>query len=244
MWQTRHPLANRQFGEHVIQPPQWSGNGDTFNPVGGTLLPRPEPGKRHQHGNLLLVVLIGLPDVVAKETLFEPNAYKGVDSHSEGEDEVTDGHVRRRPEGHEETEVHGMANQGVDERLLERLICNCSVTEEEPRLSQSEEMEVILDYDGRERDYPAEATQHPHDDDANLVLDLPDVPFDGLPVQVEQDEYDIGAEHVGGAFHGRVHDVVKYLFPPRARLNCMLDAEQEEEPSIDEQRFVKGDRRV
>src|SRR5262245_22430335 len=99
---------------HRRRPPAEESPG--FNP-GKTL--RRLPPNRHEHCDALAIV----PVLVAKKfyqiTFLQCDADKNVGRRDKGEEQMTRGHDRRRPEGDDEAEVDWMSHELIEHWRLE-----------------------------------------------------------------------------------------------------------------------------
>lgn len=95
--------------------------------------------------------------VLGDEVAFlDPGSEEDVGGDHDGEEEVSEGHGGRGPEGDEEAEHEGMADEFVEPDEPEADGAVGSIAEAEPDLSEAEEVEVADHEGGEEDDGPAE----------------------------------------------------------------------------------------
>src|SRR5436305_5617322 len=114
---------------------------------------RPEDGKatslyssllrqRQEHRDLLTVLLVRLAVYVRHVALFELKRDEDVGGRGDGEDEVTDRHVGPGPEGDDEAEHYGMADDLVEKDRPESEVRVLLPALIQIDLPESEEVEV------------------------------------------------------------------------------------------------------
>ena len=159
------------------------------------LLRRP----RDEHRHLLAVGFVARPMGPYHVALLELDGDEDVCGRRDGEDEVGDGHRRRRPEGHDEAEIDGVPDVAVPSarRELHRRVGHASQEQED--LPEAEEIEVIDEERADQHDHPAREGEPLEQQAERLALDLPDHASDRLPLPEEQEQRRAGRQHEGAA---------------------------------------------
>src|SRR2546428_2314831 len=206
------------------------------------LLGRP----RHEHRDLAAVRLVPVSVSLHEVTLFELDGDEDVSHRRHGEDQVRDGHRRRRPEGDDETEIDGMADVPIEGGSPEPKRPVRLALQIHEHLPQAEEIEMVDEEGADQHDAKAHQGESLQRDADLRRLDVPHDSTDGLPVPEEQDQRQAGEEHVRAALDGWRNDLRPHLLEALPRHHAVLDGEHREQDGIDDERLAQrsGGRRI
>lgn len=185
------------------------------------------------------VSFVAFAELVGKIALFVPDADENVDGHGDGEEEMSDGHHRGGPEGDEESEVEGMADQFIKERGTKAEIIGAFIGKVLIRLQQSEEMEVIDQECAEQDDRPTEERDG-HQRCSGGATEGPDGIGQWLPEEEEDDEHRAGEQDIGAAFDGLGDEAGPSFFESLSCHDAVLDAEEGDEEQVDQDTETGG----
>src|SRR5262245_9582041 len=148
-------------------------------------------GHRDQCADLAAVRQVILAVLLDEIALLEPDAHEDVAGGHDREEEVADGHVGRGPEGDEEAEHEGVADQLVRAAELEADGLVGEAAEPQPNLAEAEEVEVVDDERGGGDEEPAGEADGVEEAGDDGLLDVPEDAGGGAPE--EEDGHKRGA---------------------------------------------------
>ena len=105
-----------------------------------------------------------------------------------------------------------------------------------PRLSETEQVEVVDDEGGREDERPADAEAAIEQGASDRVLDLPHHAAQRVPLPEEQDQRQAAGQDVGAALGGRRHDAREEPLEGRAGHDAVLHGEERQQAHVDKER--------
>src|SRR5438105_3064386 len=157
--------------------------------------------------------------------LFELKRDKDVGGRGDGEDEVTDRHVGRGPEGDDEAEHYGMADDLVEKDRPESEVRVLLPALIQIDLPESEEVEVVYEERADEHQRPAEEEERPQNVIPHRVLNVPHHVRQRSPLPEEQYEREARKQNVCAALDRLRHVPSPPALEPRSRHHAMLDGE-------------------
>ena len=144
-----------------------------------------------------LISLVPLAMEAYQITLLELQGEKDIGGRCRGEEEVSDGHRRCRPEGEEKAEHDRMTDPAIEEGGLEldRRVRLAGKGEED--LPQSEQVEVIDQKRREKHDGPSGPEDREQEPPANRIGHFPHDVRDGPPLPEEEAEEEATHEDIG-----------------------------------------------
>src|SRR5947209_7348144 len=209
---------------------------------------RPEDGKatsfyssllrqRQEHRDLLTVLLVRLAVYVRHVALFELKRDEDVCGRGDGEDEVADRHARRGPERDDEAEHDGMADDLVEKDSPESEVRVLAPALVHVDLPESEEVEVVDEERADEHQRPAEEEERPQNVNPYRIFNAPKRVRQRSPLPEEQYEREAREQNVRAALDRLRHVPSPPALEPRSRHHAVLDCEQAEQHSVNQQRL-------
>src|SRR5579872_6577811 len=162
--------------------------------------------QRYQHGHTGTVCAITLPIGRDQVTLLEADPNQDIPARRDGEQEVSDAHEGRRPEGDDEAKVDGMPHHPVQPRRLEVGTVKIAAPGVRPDLPQSEQLEVIDEESRDQQQGPADPESAGKYRPECRPAHVPDGCGDWTPLPEEQRQNGAGGEYERAALDVPGHE--------------------------------------
>src|SRR5690242_20147306 len=115
-------------------------------------------------------------------TLFEPDANENIPSGRQGEDEMTKGHPRRRPECENEASVDGMSQPTIQQWRRKLGLLRYSTEETCEALRNAKELKMANEECAQKHHCPTSERNETHDNCSSRVGQIPDYLRHWLPL--------------------------------------------------------------
>ena len=192
-------------------------------------------GQRDQHRHLLAIATVLIAEQVDQIALLEPDADQDIAGGPHGEQQMAQGHRRRRPEGEQEAEIDRMADPLVEEGRPEFRRRQGAAAQPGIDLAQAEQLEVVDEEGAEQHQAPADPEHGLDREDRGRVRHRPDRRQDRPPLPEQQHEREAREQHIGRALDGMRHEARPPALEGRAGHDAVLDGEDAEQQRVDDQ---------
>lgn len=198
----------------------------------GSVLPAAgRPGEKHPRLRAILPVLVA--ELVDEIALFEENSDQGVTGREDREQQVAGSHMRRRPEGNEKAEEERMTDYLVEPGRLKFRRLEFFALEVSVHLPHPKQLEVVDEERRNENESPPYCVESPDGVDTGRALDTPDLEFDRSPLPEQDDEQNVGDEHVRAALGCFGDDVRPPVLESLSGHRAVLDGKHTQQCDVD-----------
>lgn len=188
---------------------------------------------------MLAVLFIGRAVNARNVALFKPDGDEDVSGGGDGENQMADRHVRRRPEGDDETEHDRVAHKLVEKRRPEswlRIFLSAPV---EIDLPQAEEIGMIDESRADQHRRPAQQEERPQE----ITPDgIPHVPHDlrhRSPLPEEQNQCQTRQQDVSASLNRLRNNSRPPTLESGTRHHAVLNGEEAEQQGVNQKRLTE-----
>src|SRR6266700_7121207 len=160
----------------------------------------------YQHRDASTILFVACAEMRDQISFLELDADEDISRGHDREQQMPGSHVRRRPEGEQETQHEWVTHEPVQQRRLEWVQASRGSAERVKYLTQSEQLEMVDHVRRRQRRQPADPADRGQQG-RRPTLHLPDRRDDRPPLPEDEDQEEARDQHIGTTLAGRRDDV-------------------------------------
>lgn len=196
--------------------------------------------KRDEHRHSTSIIIVVLAEELSEVVFLELYADQDVGRGCDGEKQMARRHVWGRPECDDESRHNRVADISVEAAGLECYVMVLLVSQMEPDLPESEQVEVIDHERGEQHGGPSDPEKSEQYYFAKGILHAPYYARHGMPLPIEEQQEEAGGEDEGAPLHLHRH---KFRPPPlknRTGHDGMLHCKQSQQAQVYNETWQKA----